>query len=81
MFDIPGTDKRSFSNISGNHGPIFPQINFDKTYFGFLSGGLSQDFIFWMILARGDCLRVGPKIYVRGVVREVYVLEQPISVD
>ena len=32
--------KRSFNNINGNRGPLFSQINFDRTYFwGVLSGG------------------------------------------
>ena len=32
--------KRSFNNINGNCGPLFPQINFDQTYFGeFLTRG------------------------------------------
>ena len=33
--------KRSFNSISGNRGPFFSQINFDKTCFGeVLSWGL-----------------------------------------
>ena len=49
--------KRSFNSISGNHGLLFSQINFDQTYFGgFCSGGFGMG-----KLSRG----VFPGVYVR----------------
>ena len=41
--------KRSFNHISRNCGPLFSQINFDRTYFGdFCPGGLA-----WLSLCLG----------------------------